>query len=70
VAAVLTALYLDVFVLVVQGFLKLPSLEALAPTQPESPFVVAQAIVLVAFLAIGFGAFRSFHPAIAGKARP
>ncbi len=56
------ALYLNVFVLVVQGFLKVPALKTLAPTQSEPPFLVAQGVVLVAFIAIGFAAFRSFRP--------
>jgi hypothetical protein len=61
VSAVL-ALYLNVFVLVVQSFLKVPSLKALAPTQSEPPFVVAQAVVLVIFVALCVLAVRSFHP--------
>jgi hypothetical protein len=32
------ALYLNVFVLIVQSFLKIPALHALAPTQVEPPF--------------------------------
>jgi len=44
------ALYLNIFVLVVQLFLKVPALKALAPTQKEPPFVIAQlAAVLVLF---------------------
>jgi len=62
VITALIALYLNVFVLVAQGFLKVPALKALAPTQSEPPFVVAQGLVLVAFVAIIIGAFRSFHP--------
>jgi hypothetical protein len=46
------ALYLNVFVLIVQLFQKVPALKALAPTQSEPPFVVAQAVVLVAYLAL------------------
>jgi hypothetical protein len=56
------SLYLNVFVLVVQGFLKIGGLKALAPTQTEPPFVIAQGIVLVAFIAIGYFAVRRFHP--------
>ena len=56
------ALYLNVFVLVVQGFLKVPFLHALAPGGSELPFVIAQGIVLVAFIALGFVATRSFQP--------
>ena len=44
------ALYLNVFVLVVQSFEKVPALKALAPTQSERPFVVTQLVVLTAFV--------------------
>jgi hypothetical protein len=46
------ALYLNIFVLVVQLFLKVPALQALAPTQKEPPFVIAQLAVLVLFGAL------------------
>ena len=61
VCAVL-ALYLNVFVGVVQAFQKVPLLASLAPTQSEPPFLIAQAIVLVIFVVLGIGAVRSFHP--------
>jgi len=47
-----TALYLNVFVLVVQVFLKVPTLKALAPTQSEPPFAVTQGLVLLVFIAL------------------
>ncbi len=47
------ALYLNVFVLVVQLFEKVPALHELAPTGSEAPFLVAQLVVLAAFLALG-----------------
>ncbi len=50
VISAVTALYLNVFVLVVQLFLKAPALNALAPTQSEPPFLVAQSLVLVLFV--------------------
>jgi hypothetical protein len=56
------ALYLNVFVGVVQAFQKLPFLQPLAPTQSEPPFVVAQALVLLAFIALGALAVMRFHP--------
>jgi hypothetical protein len=56
------ALYLNVFVLVVQSFQKLQPLQSLAPTQSEPPFVVAQGVVLVIFIVLGFMAVRKFHP--------
>ena len=61
VSAVL-ALYLNVFVGVVQAFQKLPLLASLAPTQSEPPFLIAQAAVLVIFVVLGVVAVRSFHP--------
>jgi hypothetical protein len=62
------ALYLNCFVLVVQSFLKIPFLHALAPTQQETPFLVAQTVVLVLFLLFGFLAARRFHPAVMARA--
>ena len=62
VATALFALYLNVFVGVVQTFQKVPFFNALAPTQKEPPFAIAQGIVLVAFIALGIAAARKFHP--------
>jgi hypothetical protein len=55
------ALYFNVFVLVVQLFQKVPALKALAPTQSEAPFKVAQAIVLTVFVLLGFLAASRFN---------
>ena len=55
------ALYLNVFVLVVQLFQKIPSLKAVAPTQSETPFKLAQLLVLVVFVALGALATRGFR---------
>lgn len=62
------ALYLNVFVLVVQSFEKVPALKELAPTQSEPAFLVTQLVVLAAFLVLGtFAAIkfrhRAAHPA-------
>jgi uncharacterized membrane protein SirB2 len=62
VVGVTLALYLDVFVGVVQAFQKLAFLRPLAPTQSEPPFVVAQIAVLVIFIVLGFVALRRFRP--------
>jgi hypothetical protein len=62
VATALFALYLNVFVGVVQTFQKVPFFNALAPTQKEPPFAIAQGIVLLAFLALGIAAAKKFHP--------
>lgn len=61
VCAVLS-LYLNVFVAIVQAFQKIGPLHALAPTQSELPFVVAQAVVLVGGVAIGVLVWRRFLP--------
>ena len=52
VVTALVSLYLNVFVLVIQGFLKVPALHALAPSVPpsEPPFAVVQGIVLLFFV--------------------
>jgi hypothetical protein len=65
---VLTALlaqYLNVFVLVIQSFLKIPPLHALAPSVPpsEPPFAIVQGVVLVFFVVCIIGAIRRFRPA-------
>jgi hypothetical protein len=62
VTAALAALYLNVFVGVVQAFQKLAFLQPLAPTQSEAPFAVAQLVVLAIFLGLGFVAVRRFRP--------
>jgi hypothetical protein len=56
-----TALYLNVFVLIVQLFEKVPSLRALAPTQSEPPFQVTQLSVLVIFAVLAVLAPIKFH---------
>ena len=62
VAAAVLALYLNAFVGVVQTFQKVEFFHALAPTQTEPPFAVAQGLVLVVFIALGILAARRFHP--------
>lgn len=53
VASAMFALYLNVFVLVAQLFQKVPVLRAMAPTQSEPPFAIAQLLVFVLFLLAG-----------------
>jgi hypothetical protein len=55
------ALYLNVFVLVVQLFEKVPALRALAPTQKEPPFLVAQVVVLLIFVGLTILSAKRFH---------
>ncbi len=63
VAGAVIALYLNVLVLIVQSFQKVPALKAKAPTQKEPPFVITQLVTLVAFIAIGIAAGARFYPA-------
>jgi hypothetical protein len=58
VMGAIIALYLNVFVLVVQSFMKVPVLHDLAPTQSEPPFAIAQLAVLVLFIVLGTLAVR------------
>jgi hypothetical protein len=64
VLTALISLYLNVFVLVIQSFLKVPALHALAPSVPpsEPPFAIVQGIVLVFFAIVIIGAIRRFRP--------
>jgi hypothetical protein len=67
VGAVLS-LYLNVFVLVVQLFLKVPALNALAPTQSEPPFQLTQLVFLLLFVVLGVMAVMRFRlPANEGR---
>jgi hypothetical protein len=54
------ALYLNVFVLMVQSFQKVPALKAMAPTQTEPPFLIAQSAVLVVFVLLGIFSAKKF----------
>src|SRR6266550_5206930 len=56
------ALYLNVFVLIVQLFRKVPALKALAPTQSEPSFALAQTAVLLVFTVLVVAAAVRFHP--------
>jgi hypothetical protein len=60
VVTAMTSLYLNVFVLVIQAFLKVPALHALAPSVP--PFAIIQGIVLLFFVVVIIGAVRRFRP--------
>jgi hypothetical protein len=55
------ALYFNVFVLVVQRFLKVPALHALAPEGKEPPFLVAQLIVMAILIGLGVGAAKKYR---------
>ena len=64
VATAAIALYLNVFVGVVQAFQKVSFLNPLAPTQSEPAFFVTQIVVLLLFVLLGITAARRFHPGL------
>lgn len=60
----LFAQYLNFFVLIVQLFLKVPALKALAPKGTEPPFAITQALALILFIYLGVRATSRFRPEI------
>jgi hypothetical protein len=61
-ATIVLAFYFNFFVFVVQLFQKAPALRALAPTQSEPPFAIAQGIILVAFAWLIYRTAKTFRP--------
>jgi hypothetical protein len=68
VGATVAALYLNVFVLLVQLFQKTPGLIAVAPTQAAPAFVVTQLAVFLLFTFLGWAAVKGFRQERAVKA--
>jgi hypothetical protein len=68
VGCAVAALYLNVFVLIVQGFMKVPFLHDLAPTQSEPPFAIVQGVVLLVFIVLGVLAAIRFRPGSEARA--
>ncbi|HXQ26960.1 MAG TPA: hypothetical protein VN822_11165 [Candidatus Acidoferrales bacterium] len=62
VVTAMMAQYLNVFVLVVQLYQKVPALKALDPTQSGPPFKATQGIVLVLFVILIAAAVIKFRP--------
>jgi hypothetical protein len=65
VISAVVALWFNVFVLIVQSFQKIDALKALAPTQSEPPFQIAQGAALVLIVVLAILAVRRFRPAAA-----
>lgn len=61
VVGAVVALYLNVFVGIVQAFQKVPALKALAPTQSELPFLLTQLVVITLFVVFAIVAARRFR---------
>jgi hypothetical protein len=55
------AVYLDAFVALVQAFLKIPALNALAPTQQSPGFIIGHSLLLIAFIALGIASLRGLR---------
>jgi hypothetical protein len=64
VVSAMIALYLNVFVLIVQLFQKVPDLRDLAPTQSEPPFLLTQVVVLGLFVVFAIVAVIKFRPSV------
>jgi hypothetical protein len=62
IAGAVAAFYLNAFEAMVQAFQRIPALRALAPTQTQAPFLIAQAMLLLIFIAIGVASIRRCHP--------
>jgi hypothetical protein len=67
VAGAMAALYLNVFVLVNQLFLRVPALLVSAPHQKEPPFLISQLLMLALFIGLGRAAWKGFTPEAAGS---
>ena len=65
VVSAIVALWFNVFVLIAQGFMKISVLKALAPTQSDPPFQIAQGVSLVLFVVLAILAVRKFRPVTA-----
>lgn len=63
VVSAVIALYLNVFVLIVQLFLKVPTLKEIAPAQSEPPFLLTQLVFLALFVVLALAAARRFRDA-------
>jgi len=61
VVGAVIALYLNVFVGIVQAFLKVPTLRTMAPTQSEPPFVLTQLVVMACFVLVAIAAVGKFR---------
>ena len=66
VVSAVVAQYLNVFVLIVQAFRKVPALNSIAPTQSEPSFLIAQLVVMAIFIALGVAAVKGFRNAPRG----
>jgi hypothetical protein len=64
VVSAMIAFYLNVFVLIFQAFLKVPSLQAMAPTQSEPPFLITQLAAMAVIVVLTIVAAIRFRPGL------
>lgn len=69
VVSTVLALYLNVFVAVVQAFQKISALHTLAPTGSEPPFAATQLAALAVFLALAVVGAKRFRPQLSTEKR-
>jgi hypothetical protein len=69
VVGTVLVLYLNVFVLLVQLFRRVPAMLVSAPTQTEPPFLVTQVVMLALFVWLGIAAAKRFRPRPVAAAR-
>jgi hypothetical protein len=62
VVSVCLAYYFNFFVLIAQGFDKVPALHSIAPSQKSPGFGITQLAVLLIFILLTFRSFKRFHP--------
>jgi hypothetical protein len=60
-AAAVLSLWLNVFVLIAQLFMKVPALHQLAPTSSEPPFLISQTVVMIIFFALAVLSAKKFR---------
>jgi hypothetical protein len=65
VISLVTTVFFMVFVTIAQAFQKAPALKALAPTQSEPPFAVAELAALVVFVGLAVAAVKKFRIGLA-----
>jgi hypothetical protein len=70
VVGIVASEFFLVFVGVAQAFAKVSALQALAPTQSEPPFLIAQLIMLAIFVVIGIIGVRGYRPAMIAPLGP
>ena len=63
VVGICAAYYFNFFVLIAQGFDKVPSLKSVAPTMASPAFGLIQIFVLMIFLMLTYRAYKKFKPA-------